>query len=194
MPSRRYVLKTVALVSASQAVHSQEARVSPSEARSSRGFMIPPTKSRRGVPLLLRGKDPTTVKVSGSDTNGQMVVFETTSSPGEGPRLHRHLEQDEWWYVLEGEFVFQVGEEKFRVPTGGSVFGPRRVPHSFISVGNVPGRMIISFQPAGQMEEFFVEYAKVSAARAAGQQPARFDDARYGLETVGPRVSPDDVK
>ena len=156
--------------------------------------MIPPAKSRRGEPLMLRGKDPTTVKVSSADTGGQLVVFETTTSPGDGPGLHRHAAQDEWWYVLSGEFVFQVGDEKFRVPAGGSVFGPRRVPHSFVSVGNVPGRMIISFQPAGEMEQFFEEYAKMTTALHAGQQPPPPVDGRFGIYRVGPRVSPTDVK
>jgi mannose-6-phosphate isomerase-like protein (cupin superfamily) len=156
--------------------------------------MIPPAKSRRGEPLMLRGKDATTVKVSSADTGGQLVVFETTTSPGDGPGLHRHPDQDEWWYVLSGEFVFQVGEEKFRVPAGGSVFGPRRVPHSFLSVGTVPGRMIISFQPAGEAEQFFEEYAKFTTALSAGQQPPPPVDGRFGIYRVGPRVTPDGVK
>ena len=137
MPSRRLLLRTLALAGCSQTVRPQDG---PAPSRSAAaGFMIPPGKSRRGEPLMLRGNDPTTIKVSSADTGGQLVVFETTTSPGDGPGLHRHTAQDEWWYVLSGEFVFQVGDEKFRVPAGGSVFGPRRVPHSFVSVGNVPG-------------------------------------------------------
>ena len=143
---------------------------------------------------MLRGKDPTMVKVSSADTGGQLVVFETTTSPGDGPGLHRHADQDEWWYVLSGEFVFQVGHEKFRAPAGGSVFGPRRVPHSFVSVGTDPGRMLISFQPAGQMEQFFEEYAKMTTALRAGQQTPPPVDGRFGIYRVGPRVSPTDVK
>jgi mannose-6-phosphate isomerase-like protein (cupin superfamily) len=140
--------------------------------------------------MLLRGTDPTTIKVSGADTGGQLVVFESTTSPGNGPGLHKHANQDEWWYVLEGEFVFQVGEQKFRANAGASIFGPRTVPHSFLSVSTTPGKMIITFQPAGRMEAFFEEFAKVTTARP----DAMVNGVVYGIEGVGPRVTADGVK
>ena len=148
MPTRRTMLKAATLAGASSISKSQKA----SAQRAQQGFFIAPGKSRRGEPLLLRGKDPMTVKVSASDTAGQLVSFEATIAPGEGPGLHKHASQDEWWYVLDGEFVFQVGEQKFRAPAGTSVFGPRGIPHSFLSTGTVRGKMIITFQPAGKME------------------------------------------
>ena len=90
---------------------------------------------------------------------------------------------------MEGEFIFQIGEEKFRAKPGMTVFGPRGVPHSFLSVGNSVGRTIIGFQPAGRMEEFFVEFAKASTR----DPNARLDSAAYGMENVGTRVTPDGV-
>jgi len=51
------------------------------------------------------------VKVSGSDTNGELAIFEQTSlSQEKGTPLHLHLSQDEVFYVLEGSYYFQVGE------------------------------------------------------------------------------------
>jgi quercetin dioxygenase-like cupin family protein len=195
MPNRRTLLKLAALVSGAPNLKSQNVPVQASPTRASKGFTIRRGKSRRGEPLLLRGKDPTTVKVSGLDTGGELAVFETTTSPGDGPPLHKHANQDEWWYVLEGEFVFQVGEEKFRADAGASVFGPRGIPHSFLSVGTAPGRMIISFLPAGRMEEFFEEFAKFTTALSAGEKPeAPPNNARHGIEPVGPRVTADAVK
>ncbi|MEJ7609317.1 MAG: cupin domain-containing protein [Bryobacteraceae bacterium] len=84
--------------------------------------------------------------------------------------------------MLEGEFVFQVGEEKFRAKSGSSVFGPRQVPHSFLSVGKIPGKMIIAFEPAGEMEAFFVEFAKVTTLN-----PKAMVKGSYGMEGIGPR-------
>jgi mannose-6-phosphate isomerase-like protein (cupin superfamily) len=161
-----------------------------SSGRTNKGFNVVRGASRRGDPMLLRGTDPTTVKVSGADTAGQLVVFESTTSSGNGPGLHKHANQDEWWYVLEGEFVFQVGDQKFRATAGTSVFGPRAVPHSFLSVGTISGKMIITFQPAGRMEAFFEEFAKVTTARP----DALVNGALYGIEGVGPRVTADGVK
>jgi quercetin dioxygenase-like cupin family protein len=189
--SRRTLLKCAAMFGVSSALHSQDA---PNPARVTwpeGGFSVASGKSRRGEPLLLRGIDPVAVKLSAQDTGGGLVVFETTTSPGDGPGLHRHVSQDEWWYVLDGEFVFQVGAEKFRAARGASVFGPRQIPHSFLSIGTVPGKMLISFQPAGQMEQFFEEYAKLTTARSAGRQPERPpEDGRYGIYRIGPRVTP----
>jgi len=45
------------------------------------------------------------LKVSGSDTDGGLAVFEQTSlSQGRGTPLHVHPLQDEMFYVLEGEY------------------------------------------------------------------------------------------
>src|SRR5688572_24126239 len=190
MPSRRTILKAATLASSPSLVTSQEAPSQRSSSRAQKGFHVARGNSRRGEPMLLRGTDPTTIKVSGADTGGQLVVFESTTSPGNGPGLHKPANQDEWWYVLEGEFVFQVGEQKFRANAGASVFGPRAVPHSFLSVGSIPGKMIITFQPAGRMEAFFEEFAKVTTARP----DALVDGSLYGIAGVGPRVTADGVK
>src|SRR5688500_3525740 len=100
MPSRRTVLKAAALAGSSSLLVSQEGSLRADAARAKEGFDVEPGKSRRGKPFLIRGKDPTTIKVSGSDTGGQLAVFESTTSAGDGPELHKHAMQDEWWYVL----------------------------------------------------------------------------------------------
>src|SRR5216683_639611 len=69
--------------------------------------------------------------------------------------LHLHLNQEEWFYVMEGEVAFQVGEQRVHLHPGDSVLAPRRVPHTFSSVGPAPARMIIAFSPAGKMEQYF---------------------------------------
>jgi mannose-6-phosphate isomerase-like protein (cupin superfamily) len=51
-------------------------------------------------------------KVSTLDTDGGLAVCEITSVQKGGPARHLHHEQDEWFYVLEGEHVIEVGEER----------------------------------------------------------------------------------
>jgi hypothetical protein len=61
------------------------------------------------------------------------------------------------------------------------VLAPRRVPHTFSSVGTTPARMIIAFCPAGKMEQYFRD------AEIARQHAGDADFmARYELEWVGP--------
>jgi len=93
-----------------------------------------------------------------------------------------HHEQDEWFYALEGEFQFEIGEERMTLRAGDSAFGPRRVPHVWACTGNGVGRMLIVFAPAGKMEAFFQETTKANAMPP--QDPALW--RRYGMELLGP--------
>jgi quercetin dioxygenase-like cupin family protein len=104
------------------------------------------------------GGEPNDCKVSGRDTGGAMCAFEFTGSGG-GPR-HLHYEQDEWIYVIEGEFTFHVGEKHFRLRAGESIFLPRKVPHVWGRATDKPGKVINVYQPAGRMEEFFREIGR----------------------------------
>ena len=120
-------------------------------------------------------------KVPSSETNGGVFVIEHKHLLPGGPALHLHLNQEEWFYVMEGEVAFQVGDQRLQLHAGESVLAPRRVPHTFSSVGATPARMIIAFCPAGKMEQYFhdAENAKAEAYEASFM-------ARYEMEMVGP--------
>ncbi len=99
------------------------------------------------------------VKVSGSDTDGALAIFEQTSlSQGKGTPLHLHNAQDEIFYVIEGAYYFQVGDEKFHLTKGESIFLPRKIPHAWTQVSE-RGKMTVVLQPAGKLEDFFVTMA-----------------------------------
>jgi quercetin dioxygenase-like cupin family protein len=123
-------------------------------------------------------------KVSTQDTNGALFIIEQTITRKGGPPLHLHYAQEEWFYVLEGEYIAQVGKERMRLRPGDSVFGPRNIPHAWAYNGEAPGRLLIGFQPAGKMEDFFNELAKVSDFK---RDPQMFRD--HGVQIVGPPLS-----
>jgi mannose-6-phosphate isomerase-like protein (cupin superfamily) len=79
-------------------------------------------------------------KVSAKDTNGTWSSFESHWQGKGGPPLHVHHDQDEWFYVIEGDYVFQVGGEKFNLTSGDSVLAPRRIPHTFAHLREERGR------------------------------------------------------
>ncbi|MCG6955245.1 MAG: cupin domain-containing protein [Gemmatimonadetes bacterium] len=54
-----------------------------------------------------------------------MVVPEGVGSP-----WHVHPEQDEWFYVLEGEITFWVADTRLSPKAGSVGFGPKGVPHT----------------------------------------------------------------
>lgn len=120
-------------------------------------------------------------KVGTSDTGGNLFIIEHTNMmPDTGPALHLHLSQDEWFYVIEGEVVFQVAGERVHVHKGESVLGPRRIPHTFSAVG-APAHMLIAFSPAGKMEQYFID----SAAHPSLASTADFMN-RYDMKWIGP--------
>ena len=72
------------------------------------------------------------VKISGADTNGEYGLLEITVRAGEGSPWHVHPAEDEWFYVLEGEFTVYVGDRRLSLPAGSFAFGPGecRIPSS----------------------------------------------------------------
>ena len=65
---------------------------------------------------------------------------------GEGSPWHVHPEEDEWFYVLEGEFTVYVGDRRLSLSAGSFAFGPRGVPHTFIAETE-GAKALIGFQP-----------------------------------------------
>jgi hypothetical protein len=79
-----------------------------------------------------------------------------------------------------------VGDQKFRTQPGGTVFGPRGIPHAFHCIGKTQGKMLLAFDPAGQIEEFFAEIATPGINAGAGRHDEKEILNRYGMEFVGP--------
>lgn len=155
--------------------------------RNPKAFKVEAGKDRFGKNLSLFEGDTFSCKVSAKDTDGDIYMFESVRVKNGGPALHYHYNQDEWWYVLQGEFVVKVGEEVHQLKQGDSVFGPRGVPHCFAKVGEGEGKLLMFFQPAGKMEEFF---QAVSEGKMKNMSEAEANDFRkaHGFERVGPPI------
>jgi DNA-binding transcriptional MerR regulator/uncharacterized RmlC-like cupin family protein len=124
------------------------------------GFSVAAGDDRFGEQIKLSG-EPMDCKVSAQDTDGAMSVFEFTGRGG-GPR-HLHHDQDEWIYIINGEFEFEVGNKRFRLGAGECIFIPRKVAHVWACVSDTEGKIINAYQPAGRMEEFFRAIPKLKS-------------------------------
>ena len=122
-----------------------------------------------------------TFKVVPQDSNGLLVIENSFRAKG-GPARHLHHTQDEWFYVVEGEFVIEVGQERFDMKPGDSLLAPRQAPHVWAYVGDTTGRMLIAFMPAGKMEAFFREVTKADAMPP--QDPKLWQ--AHDMELLGP--------
>jgi mannose-6-phosphate isomerase-like protein (cupin superfamily) len=156
--------------------------------RVTKGFFVPSGKDRFDKSIHLFEGDTFFTKVSTNDTDGEFYVFESTRDKKGGPPLHVHHEQDEWWYILSGEFLIKVGDEVFTAKTGDSAFGPRGVPHTFAKVSEGEGRLLISFTPAGKMEESFIARSQGATDHMTDEQRKEFSRA-HGVDIVGPPLS-----
>lgn len=139
---------------------------------------------RLGAPKGL-GISTIDFKVTGDDSHGGVLVIENTNRAKGGPARHRHLEQDELFYVIEGEYQVEVGRDRFTLAPGDSLLAPRQVPHVWAYTGSGMGRLLITFTPPGRMEAFFQAVAKTN--NMPPQDPAFW--RAHGMELLGPPLA-----
>ena len=73
----------------------------------------------------------------------ELVIVDWTGEPGPVAPLHVHHEDDEAWYVVEGELGVRVGDEDVFVPAGGAVLVPRGTPHTYWNARPEPARYVL---------------------------------------------------
>lgn len=100
-------------------------------------------------------------KLTGADTGGSIAMVEQVTQPGGGASfLHSHS-PSESFYVLEGEYEYygqnEDGKYAIRCSAGDLIHIPGGAAHGFKNVGDHPGRLFVTFEPAGVMEVFFEE-------------------------------------
>jgi quercetin dioxygenase-like cupin family protein len=127
--------------------------------RAGDGFRVGRQKDRYEEELLIMG-GRFDLKVSSRDTGGDLCIYDTYREAKGGPALHRHHFQDEWFYVIRGEFIARVGDHTLSLHPGDSAFAPRKIPHAFAKISDDEGQMLVLFQPAGSMEDFFEKMAR----------------------------------
>ncbi|MGK6321061.1 cupin domain-containing protein [Sphingomonas sp. DT-204] len=156
---------------------------------------VPSGADREGVKRAV-GISATSFKVLSNETGGDLFVMEQSNNRKGGPSRHLHHDEDELFYVLEGEYLVEVGDTKAWLGPGDCVLGPRGIPHAWAFVGDTTGRLLISFAPANKMEAFFRE--REARGIRPGQYARTREDAAvlraYGMEWIGPPIPPEDFR
>ena len=154
--------------------------------RADKGFAIEAGKARFGDSFQMRGvtHNLLDLKVSSKDTEGNLSVFvQKGFTPNDGPPLHVHSNQDEMFFVVGGEYYFRCGEEEYYIKAGDLIFLPKGVPHAFIQLSEY-GKMLVQYQPAGKMEDFFKKTAMWTEPPSTEEINALFEE--HGMNVVGP--------
>jgi quercetin dioxygenase-like cupin family protein len=94
--------------------------------------------------------------VTGEESGGSYFAMEALVPTGGGPPLHIHRNEDETFYVLEGQVTFRLGDETVLAGPGDFVNVPRGTVHCFRNDGSDAARIVLTFTPAG-IEKFFEE-------------------------------------
>jgi hypothetical protein len=80
-------------------------------------------------------------------------------------------------------YFFKVGEDKFHLTTGESIFLPKNVPHAWTQV-SAKGKMTVTLQPAGKLEEFFVAMQSLDHEPSDTELAKIFSD--HEMQLLGP--------
>lgn len=138
---------------------------------------------------LWEGRTTMAVVLDTSDTRGQFALIDQHGVAGDATPLHRHLHEDEAFYVLDGEIVAVAGGQELPAAAGSALFLPRGLAHAFMITSDL-ARLLIVTAPSGF--EGFVREAGVPQHQ---EVPARweFDLGRLmgpaqsaGIEILGP--------
>ncbi len=132
-------------------------------------------------------------KLWGDQTQGRLSVVEHPMDAGRLVPPHVHADEDEYSYIVRGEFGVRIGNFEASAGPGDYVFKPRAIPHTFWNAGPQPALLVEMISPAG-FEQFFDRLADIYAA--AGSDPpdqAAIGElaARYNLAFTNPEWIPE---
>jgi mannose-6-phosphate isomerase-like protein (cupin superfamily) len=139
-----------------------------------------------GAPIRFVGKE-TFVKLASVAGSGAISILEDVSPAGHGPPLHKH-EFEEFFYILSGEYLFEVDGQQLQARQGDFVHAPPNVPHVFQNITDREARMLVVAQPGG-VEDYFAELERCAMSDPGNVAALNGVAARYGITVLGPPIA-----
>ena len=137
---------------------------------------------------------------SHNETAGAFGMSLVTQPAGTATPLHIHTEEDEAFYVLDGNMTYSADGQIYRLSTGSFIFLPRGLPHGFRVTGSDPVRFLAVVLP-GALMNLYDEVGRPADQHhlpqpdqqllAADVQRWLEASPRYGLRIVGPPIAAD---
>jgi len=146
--------------------------------------------------VLLRGERET-ISMPGNkisfvhrNPDSAYSMVEWAAEPrAQGSSVHIHRLTDEAFYVLEGTFGFQVGEEMVEGSAGAFMFVPKGTVHAFWNQGISPARMLVMMSPPDfwrYLEELAEGLTAAGDDAEAAMELRKELSEKYDVEIVGP--------
>lgn len=170
--------------------------------------MITPKQKQQAVaPYIIPHEEGTmvdyfgalvTIKADGEMTNGSFSLVEYWAREGNAPPWHLHVNDDELFYILEGEvdIYHRDGdgtEHQRTLEAGGTAYAPSGRPHAFKVASDEAKFLVFTFKPG--FEQWFLSlgaetdtYELPPATVPSEEKVAAMRDlaATYGVELLGP--------
>ena len=143
------------------------------------GFGVLPDGAPRFSGPKGREADVTEIVATRDQTGGSIGLFRQTIAPKSGPPTHIHQTEDEFFYVVKGEFKLKLGDRLVSAPA--VMFVPRGTAHTFQNVGTEPGVILVGVTPGG-FEKMFEERQGMDA------ETLRALVKKYNMDVVGPPI------
>jgi quercetin dioxygenase-like cupin family protein len=151
------------------------------------------TDDTRGTPaapeVRWMGETCTRFLATGQTTDGQFCLVEETARQGEAIPLHRHPEDVESFYVIDGEMSFHIGgAPPVRARTGAFLHVPAGTVHGFRIASDTARYLILTTPRHGEF------YRAISVPAGTDGLPATYDvdwdrvmatAEAFGIELVG---------
>lgn len=122
------------------------------------------------------------ILISSNDTQGAFSVIHGYEIQGLEPPPHIHTQEEESFYLLDGEMEFTIGDELHRVSKGDWIMLPRNIPHTFRVISE-KAEVIIHLCPGG-FEEYFIAMSEPAGALEIPPRPQGPPNIQKLVETA----------
>jgi quercetin dioxygenase-like cupin family protein len=133
--------------------------------------------------VWMPGDVRTEIRLAAENTGGAFCLLVDHPPAGWSLPAHRHLNEAETIYIVEGDFEMEVDGRRSQLTAGDTVHVPQGVIHSGANVGREPGRRVVLFSPAG-LERFFMETGSLSPDSKIDLAAALASATRHGWEFI----------
>jgi quercetin dioxygenase-like cupin family protein len=133
------------------------------------------------------------IHTTGKETNGKYCIIELYATSQGSPPWHVHHNENEGFYVIDGEFTFSVGNKSYKAKSGDYLMAPKGIPHTYPVDSPGHARLLMICSPAGFKEAVHAMSSRATSLVPPDPENAEIDfekitaiAARYGIEFVDP--------
>lgn len=129
--------------------------------------------------------DDVCIKLASDESSRQMSVVTVDLPPGGFVPPHTHADEEEGYYVLDGEMKMFLGAELVELKAGDFVHVPEQTVHGYRNDSSRPCRFL-AWTVGGPIDRFFIEMSE--NVREIPQDLPKMPDilARYRIRMAEP--------